>query len=712
MNRLQSSRHRRTCLATAVLLCLMGPIAVSAPVNQAAIVASNTDGNEWLSHGRTYDETRYSPLKQLTEQNVKDLGLAWSIDLDNHRGLEATPLFHDGVLYASLSWSRAIAVDVATGKVLWTFDPELDRGKARDACCDAVNRGVALWNGKVYIGTLDGRLIAVDAKTGKQLWSQQTTDNSKPYTITGAPRVVKGKVIIGNGGAEYGVRGYFSAYDAETGKMAWRFYTVPGDPNQPYEHPELIDAAKTWKGDQYWKGGGGGTVWDGMAYDPELDLLYVGTGNGSPWNREIRSPGGGDNLYLSSILAVHPDTGKLAWHYQVTPGDSWDFTATQQLSLATLELDGKPRKVIMQAPKNGFFYILDRKTGELLSAEKFGKVTWAEKVDLKTGRPVEAPGVRYEDKPIVMWPSPFGAHNWHSMSYNPDTGLVYIPYQEIPGVYRNESKEFVRRKAFNTGAGFSDGEEVPREVVSGALLAWDPVKQKEAWRVPYPHYWNGGTLTTAGNLVFQGTAAGNLIAYSADKGQQLWSFDAQTGLVAAPITYSFQGEQYVAIMAGWGGVAPLIGGDAAKAPGVGNISRLLVFKLGGKASLPALPEKPAVAAARVPEAVHASAADLSTGKQLYGAYCSVCHGVGAQSGGLIPDLRKTDESRRAMFQQIVREGVLRPLGMPAFGDSLSADDVEKIKAYVMNREYLDYQKQQTAAEVAARPRSPDKSQKD
>ncbi|WP_371229575.1 PQQ-dependent dehydrogenase, methanol/ethanol family [Pseudomonas sp. QE6] len=703
MTKTQPVSRCRTRLATALLIALLAPISYAAPVDQAAIIASEQDGSEWLSHGRTYDEQRFSPLKQITSYNVGKLGLAWYIDLDNHRGLESTPLFSDGVLYASLSWSRAIAVDVSTGKVLWTFDPQIDRGKARDACCDAVNRGVALWNGKVYIGTLDGRLIAIDAKTGKQVWSQQTTDNSKPYTITGAPRVVKGKVIIGNGGAEYGVRGYFSAYDAESGKLVWRFYTVPGDPAKPFENPELAEAAKTWKGDQYWKGGAGGTAWDSMAYDPELDLLYVGTGNGSPWNRELRSPGGGDNLYLSSILAVHPDSGKLAWHYQVTPGDSWDFTATQQLTLASLEIDGRSRKVIMQAPKNGFFYVLDRETGKLLSAEKFGKVTWAERIDLATGRPVEAPGVRYEKKPIVMWPSPFGAHNWHSMSYNPQTGLVYIPYQEVPGVYRNEGKDFLRRKGFNTGAGFSDTTEVPREAVSGALLAWDPVKQKEAWRVPYPHYWNGGTLSTAGNLVFQGTAAGNLMAYSADKGEKLWSFSAQTGIVAAPITYSYKREQYVAIMAGWGGVAPLIGGDAAKAPGVGNVSRLLVFKLDGKATLPPLPEKAVATTPRTPKPVVASAADLATGQQLYGSYCSVCHGVGAMSGGLVPDLRKTDDSRRSMFQQIVREGVLRPLGMPSFGDSLSAEDVEKIKLYVMSREYVDYTKEQQPTAVKASP---------
>ena len=680
-----------------LMLCLATPLtALAAGVDEAAIRATEQAGGEWLSHGRTYAEQRFSPLKQIDASNVRSLGLAWYMDLDNTRGLEATPLFHDGVIYTSMSWSRVIAVDAASGKELWRYDPDVAKVKARTSCCDAVNRGVALWGDKVYVGTLDGRLIALDAKTGKAIWSQQTTDPAKPYSITGAPRVVKGKVIIGNGGAEYGVRGFVSAYDADTGKLAWRFYTVPGDPALPYEHPELREAAKTWQGDQYWKLGGGGTVWDSMAYDPELDLLYVGTGNGSPWNREVRSPGGGDNLYLSSILAIRPDTGKLAWHYQVTPGDSWDFTATQQITLAELNIDGKPRKVLMQAPKNGFFYVLDRTNGKLISAEKFGKVTWAEKVDLATGRPVEAPGVRYEKEPIVMWPSPFGAHNWHSMSFNPGTGLVYIPYQEVPGVYRNEGKDFVTRKAFNTAAGFADATDVPAAVVSGALLAWDPVKQKAAWKVPYPTHWNGGTLSTAGNLVFQGTAAGQMHAYSADKGEALWQFEAQSGIVAAPMSFELAGRQYVAIMAGWGGVATLTGGESMNLPGMKNRSRLLVFALDGKAQLP--PPAPAPAKVeRVPQPVTAAPEQVQAGKQLYGQFCSVCHGMGTISGGLIPDLRQSSDATREHFQQIVLQGALKPLGMPSFDDSLKPEEVEQIKLYVMSREYEDYMARHKAA---------------
>lgn len=658
-----------------------------AGVDQTALLNAPGEATQWLSHGRTLSEQRYSPLAAIDDQSVTKLGLAWSIDLDNNRGLEATPLYSDGVLYTSLSWSRVLAVDASSGKVLWSFDPEVNKAKGRHACCDAVNRGVALWNGKVYVGTLDGRLIALDAKTGKPVWSEQTTDNSQPYTITAAPRIVKGMVMIGNGGAEFGVRGYFSAYDAETGEMKWRFYTVPAAPSKPIEHPELAEAAKTWSEQTDWSLGGGGTAWDSMAYDPDIDLLYVGTGNGSPWNREVRSPGGGDNLFLSSILAIRPDTGKLVWYYQVNPGDTWDFTATQHMILAELEIAGKQRKVLMQAPKNGFFYVLDRETGELLSAEKFGKVTWAERIDLTTGRPIEAPGARYEKEPVVMWPSPFGAHNWHPMSFHPQTGLVYIPYQEVPGTYSNEGKSFVRREAFNTGSGSSEILELPREYTAGALVAWDPVKQAAAWRVEYPNHWNGGTLSTAGNLVFQGTAAGDFAAYSADAGAKLWSFDAQTGVIAAPMTYQHEGEQYVALMAGWGGAAALFGGDAAVATGVRNVSRMLVFKLGATARLPTLTEAIKPSGDRVPEPVLAADKDINQGLELYSQYCAVCHGTGVVGGGVLPDLRYSSSTIRDSYQAILRGGALEPLGMPDFADSLDENQVDNLLLYVMKREY-------------------------
>jgi quinohemoprotein ethanol dehydrogenase len=650
------------------------------------IIALASGGGDWLNYGRGYAEQRYSPLKQINADNVGTLGLAWSLDLDNRRGLQSTPLYHDGVLYATLAWSRAIAVDARSGKLLWQFDPEVEKVKGEQACCGVNNRGVALWKGKAYLGTLDGRLIALDAATGKPLWSVQTTDNSKPYTITGAPRVINGKVIIGNGGAEFGVRGYFSAYDAETGKLLWRFYTVPGDPSKPYEHPELEAAAKTWNGDKYWEYGGGGTVWDAMAYDPELDLLYVGTGNGSPWNREVRSPGGGDNLYVSSILALKPDSGKLVWHYQVTPGDTWDFTATQHLILAELPLGETTRKVIMQAPKNGFFYVLDRETGELLSAEPYGKVTWATGVDLKTGRPIEAEGARYVDAPSMQWPSPLGAHNWQPMSYSPDTGLVYIPYQELLGVYSNEGKDFsFGQRGFNTGAGLADIVDLPAEFGSGALVAWDPVAQKEVWRAPRPVYWNGGTLATAGNLVFQGTALGQFEAYTADAGEQRWSYDVQSGVIAAPMSFEMDGEQYVALMAGWGGAGALLGGGVMQGAGKQHTSRLLVFKLGGKATLPARAEPVPMTPPKAPEADEAT---IALGQKHYQHYCAVCHGAGVVGGGVLPDLRLLPPGVTEAFVAVVRDGALKRQGMPAYGDVFSDADIAAIKAFIEHRAVL------------------------
>lgn len=689
-------RHSPTHLRLVVpLLLLCGGMpsarAGDLDVDGARIEALRRGGSEWLSHGRDYSEQRFSPLTAINDATVSTLGLSAFIDLGENRGQEATPLMADGMLFTSLSWSKVMAVDAATGKVLWQYDPQVPKGKAIDACCDSVNRGVALWKGKVFIGTLDGRLVALDAKTGRPLWEQQTTDPEQAYTITGAPRVVKGKVVIGNGGADYGTRGYFSAYDADSGKMAWRFYVVPGDPAKPYENPHLADAAKTWKGDVYWKYGGGGNPWDGMAYDPDLDLLYVGTGNGGPWNREVRSPGGGDNLFLSSIVAVRPDTGELVWYYQETPGDSWDFTATQQIILATLKIGGEDRNVLLHAPKNGFFYVIDRATGKLLSAEKFGKVTWAERIDMVTGRPVENPAARYVDKPVVQWPSGFGVHNWHPMSYSPVTGLVYIPTHEVPGALRNQAAEFVYRPhRFNTGNGFSDAREFPKRVVNGTLLAWDPVAQKARWSVPFPNYYNGGVLSTAGNLVFQGNATGHFAAYSADQGRKLWGFDAQTGIVAGPITYELNGQQYVAVMAGWGGAAATVGGEAAQVDGRWNRSRLLIFKLGGTAALPPTPMDRAglqVSPGHLSTVIFASTRpqDIEEGAVTYANNCLVCHGVGAVSGGLVPDLRRVDPAIYDAMGTIVLDGALEQAGMPNFGKYLTPEDVEKIKAYIVQR---------------------------
>lgn len=647
-------------------------------IDDTALRNADARSGDWITHGRNYAETRFSPLNQINAANVKTLRLAWSFGTDTTRGLEATPLVVDGVMYTTGTWSIVFALDARTGKLIWKWDPQVPRAVGYNACCDAVNRGVALYKGKVYLGTLDGRLVALDAETGKVVWSVVTVDQSRPYTITGAPRVVKGKVLIGNGGAEMGVRGYISAYDAETGKLVWRFYTVPGDPSKPFESPALERAAKTWTG-EWWKIGGGGTVWDSMAYDPDLDLMYVGTGNGSPWNREIRSPGGGDNLYLSSIVALKPDTGEMVWYYQTTPGDSWDFTATQHIILADLDIEGRKRKVLMQAPKNGFFYILDRTNGELLSARAYVPISWAKEVDKKSGRPVENPGVRYKDAPAFLKPGPHGGHNWQPMSFNPQTGLVYIPAQDALFIYSPDKKFQYRPGTWNLGIDFTLFKEPPPPM-PGFLLAWDPVNQKENWRVPYKTIWNGGTLTSAGNLVFQGTADGRFVAYSADKGARLWEASVGNGIIAAPMTYEIGGVQYVSIMAGWGGEYALVGGDASgnePAPG-----KVLTFALNGKQPLP---EPVAKKRTVVPIEVSASTEKVEAGANLFVQWCAVCHGIGAAGGGATADLRYSTPSTFEKYRDIVLEGKYQRLGMPSFKRWLTADDVEAIRAYVLTR---------------------------
>jgi quinohemoprotein ethanol dehydrogenase len=643
--------------------------------NDRALVEAGEFNAGWLTHGRTYAEDRFSPLKQIDEKSVERLGLAWSFDMETRRGLEATPIVANGVLYFTGAWSVVYAVNARSGELLWNWDPKVPRSYGSRACCDVVNRGVAIYKGKIYVGVLDGRLAALDAETGKPAWVTATTDPDQPYT--GAPRVVKGEVLIGNGGAELGVRGYVSAYDAETGKPAWRFHTVPGDPSKPFESAAMERAAKTWNG-EWWKVGGGGTVWDSLAYDPELDLLYVGTGNGSPWNREVRSPGGGDNLYLSSILALRPDTGELVWHYQTTPGDTWDYTATQHMILAELEIGGKQRKVLMQAPKNGFFYVLDRANGELISAEAIVPITWALGVDKKTGRPIEAPGARYVEEEVEINPGPQGAHNWHPMAYSPATGLVYVPAQQTRIGYRRDAEYNYRKERWNQATQLFRGD-LPQPEPPGLLLAWDPVAQQERWRVPYPSIANGGLLATAGNLVFQGTTEGKFVAYQAESGQKLWETVVGTGIIAAPVTYELDGRQMVTVLAGWGGAWGLLADDASGSHGV--TGRLLTFTLDGEAAMPPVKSRTYPKLTAIPS--DASPEQIERGAKLYG-QCYTCHGIGLAGGGGIADLRRSSPAVFASYQAIVREGSYLKLGMPAFKKWLSEEDVAAIRAYVLD----------------------------
>jgi PQQ-dependent dehydrogenase (methanol/ethanol family) len=668
-------------------------------VNQSTIMKP---GGEWLSYGRTYREQRFSPLDKVNRDNVDELDLAWSFKFTTARGMEATPIVHNGVVYVSTGWSHVHALDARSGKELWHYDAKVPKAQLAKTCCGPVNRGVAIWQEssdaplQVFFGALDGRLIALDAVTGKENWSIQSTPTDGNYSVTGAPRIVKGMVIIGNGGAELGVRGYVSAYDVTNGEMKWRFYTVPGDRNKPQESPALEAALDTWSGDEWYKlGGGGGTAWDSLVYDPESDLLYIGTGNGSPWNRELRSPGGGDNLYLSSIVALRPDTGEYVWHYQVTPADNWDYTATQQLVLAELEIDGEMRSVIMQAPKNGFFYVLDRKTGELLSAEKFSKVTWATHVDMETGRPVESKFANYQENGgSFIWPSPYGAHNWQPMSFSAKTGLMYIPVQSIPSYFSASKEVMYRVNRWNTGVDLNTnrdpkswvaGRASADALIYGELVAWDPVKKKRAWKVHHNKPSNGGILSTAGDLVFQGTWDGKFAAYDAYDGEKLWQYQSDSAVLAGPMTFELDGEQYIAVAQGSGGTVMITVGDEVMRKKT-NHNRLLVFKKGDFGQKMMLANNEPAAINPLGYEVNTDPIVIAKGESLYHNNCGSCHGINALSNYVVPDLRHMSEKTHDEFASIVLGGTRTHKGMIGFYETLSLDDVDAIHTYLENKQ--------------------------
>jgi quinohemoprotein ethanol dehydrogenase len=657
--------------------------AVTSAVDSASVKANTATSNDWPTIGLDYAETRFSKLNKITADNVKQLGLAWSYPLESSRGVEATPVVVDGIMYVTASWSVVHAIDARTGKKIWTFDPGVDREKGYKGCCDVVNRGVALYKGKVFVGAYDGRLIALDAVTGQKVWEKDTLiDKEHSYTITGAPRVFNGRVVIGNGGAEYGARGYVTAYDAETGAQAWRWFVVPGDPSKPFEDESMAAAAKTWDpAGKYWVNGGGGTAWDTITFDPDLNMVYIGTGNGSPWNRDLRSPAGGDNLYLASLVALNADTGKYVWHYQENPGDHWDYTSTQPMILADINIDGAPRKVILHAPKNGFFFVVDRTNGKFISAKNFVDVNWATGYDAD-GRPIEVPEARGAEARDSI-PGPFGAHNWHPMSYNPQTGLVYLPAQGVPLNLTPEktlAQNAVAPGKFASSTGWNVGFMLnatpPKNPAFGRLLAWDPVKQNEAWRAEYVAPWNGGTLTTAGNLVFQGTADGRFIAYNATSGEKLWETPTGTGVVAAASTYLIDGVQYVSVAVGWGGVF----GISQRVTELQSPGTVYTFALDGKAPLPAFTKYQTEG---LLAGVKYDPKDVPEGTGIYVAACANCHGVpGVDKGGNVKNLGYVSTETIANLKDFVFKGPFRDQGMPDFTGKLTDDDVVKIQAFI------------------------------
>jgi quinohemoprotein ethanol dehydrogenase len=636
-----------------------------------------TDGANWLAYGRTADESRFSPLQQIDTRTVGRLGLAWSLDLDVTNSI-TVPLAVDGVIYLGAGHGVIHAVEATSGKLLWRYDakaPQVAGNKLRVAWGI---RGLAFWKGRVYAGTSDGRLIAMDAKTGALAWSAQTVDPNDGATITGAPRAFNDKILIGFSGEDFsGLRGYVTAYDAATGALAWRFYLVPGKPGvkDGAASDDVMEmAAKTWNGD-WWKNGGGGGAWNALTYDAEFNRVYVGTGNGTPMNWKLRSPGGGDNLFIASVVALDADTGRYVWHYQTAPGDSWDYDSATDMTLATITIDGKSRKVMLHAAKNGFIYVIDRENGKLVSAEKLGTVTWAEKVDLATGRPVLSAGARYETKPVLLWPSFQAVHHWTPQAYSPKSGLLYVPTLEMPSEFGHTGVDMrnYKPRAFTTDyTGLSPGGEgdVPRDAGRSLLKAWDPVAKRTVWQVETAGISNGGALVTAGDLVFQGLADGFFHAYSAVDGKDLWAFDARVAATGAPITYSVDGVQYVTVTAGpLGGSTAAFGSVSARWGWDSKIHprRLLTFRLDGNAQLPPTPARAPAVPLDAPEFV-VDAAKAKAGIEVW-AQCTLCHGMGAIAGGIAPDLRASPVPLSTeAFAHIVRDGSLVARGMPAFSE--------------------------------------------
>ena len=657
--------------------------------DQRIIQSQQIEPGNWLTHGLTYKEQRFSLLTQINKSNLDELGLAWTKQIgDFNMRMQGTPIVVNGVMYVTNGWSVVYALDAANGTELWRYDPMVDRSYVKLACCGpAHNRGVAIYKGQVFVATFDGRLLALNAKDGSLSWEVDTYHPSAlgRFNITGAPRVAADKVFIGNGSSEAGRRrGYVTAYDAATGEMAWRFYLVPGDPSQPFEHPEMELAAKTWGG-EWWKMGGGGTAWNSLVYDEELNSLYIGVGNGAPWPRQIRSPGGGDDLFLTAIISVDVESARMNWFYQTVPGDNWDYSSAMDITLSTIEVDGQQRKVLLQAPKNGFFYVIDRETGELLRAHPYTEaINWATHIDMETGRPVENPNAVFETNPQWMLPANAGAHNWEPQSWDEEAGLMYFYYHDMPNFY-SLAEEFVKTGTYKIrerglSLGIGEGEyrrqleaqsQQIRPPTEGYLGAFDPLTGQYKWRHKLNRAFNGGVLATAGGLLFQGEGDGRLVARDTHDGKQLWEFNALGSFSSAIVSYQIDNIQYLATMVS-GNRALDLGGS------------LLVFRLDGTATMP-VRMKASLPIPKQPE-VTVSTDNYLNGERIYSAQCANCHGgigVPSEISTAAPDLRRMTLDTHNEFLNIVLKGSLAEQGMAGFAEALSVAEAEAIQHFLI-----------------------------
>jgi quinohemoprotein ethanol dehydrogenase len=677
-------------------------------VDAQRIAHASEQPGEWLTSGGDGSGAYYSRLTEMNERNASRLGFAWDYALHTSRGLEATPIVVDGTMYTSGNWGRVYALDAATGRERWVYDPGIDGQWGRYACCDVVNRGVAVWQGKVYVAALDGYLHALDAATGHLMWKVDTLPGRGKqdfhYFLTGAPLIAGEVVVIGNGGGDFrGARGSLSAYDLKTGAFRWRFFTVPRDPAQgPQDQPHLSRAAGTWDTHYDWTTGGGGSVWDGLSYDPDLGLIFFGTGNPSPYALGNGSPAT-DELYSASMLAVRASSGDLVWYYQEVPGDGWDYDATQKTVLTTVNVEGRKRAVLLHAAKNGYLYVFDRANGEVLSAHPFSFVNWTKGIDPATHRPIRNPDADYTRSPKLIFPAMTGAHSWQPMSYSESTGLVYIPVIDAPMVYIDTSR---RRAGLIEGnfdvAGILPGDYDPRGLASlfgslppldelaakasgsaqshGVLRAIEPLTGRIAWEHS-GSIWDGGILSTAGNLVVRGDVAGQLTLFAADSGKLVQRIDVGTSIMAAPMSYSVHGEQFIAVMAGYGGgTLAMPYPQESAAHRYGNAGRIIAFKLGG-AQMPKL--QPSVQTPIPdPPAREGSPQSIAAGEVLYNRFCARCHVFG---DGLLPDLRRLSGATHQLFYEIVLHGAYRAKGMARWDDVLSRTDAESIHAYLVDQ---------------------------